>query len=151
MFAAALKVFAIYLLNQRFSQAKIDLREVKENVADFAESRALFLKHNLLQDLQRMVNGFIGYLAMFTAFIFTGIIGLMWIFAVAWDSAHREIILGVVMVIPLLVGIVIFAALRKIWKENPFMSKSTQLISRDWNSFRHNLDGTADISEEANN
>ncbi len=43
-----------------------------------------------MQDLQRVVNSFIGYLIMFSAIIFSGLLGLMWLFATAWEASSRS-------------------------------------------------------------
>jgi len=81
MFASVLKMITFYLIGNRISEAKNDLIEVRENAANYAESRTLRIKENVMRDLQRIVNSFIGYLIMFSAIIFSGLLGLMWLFA----------------------------------------------------------------------
>lgn len=150
MWGHVIKFVALYLVNNRVARAKHSLDEVKDNAADYAETRAAFIKQNLMHDIERVVDSFIGLLLIFAGFIFTGILGLMWIFTMAWNSPNRELILGVTMLIPLALSAILFYNIRKSWKQKPLMHDTTQLISEDWQSFRHGLDGTADISDEAN-
>lgn len=150
MWGTVIKFVALYFVNNRMTRAKHSLDEVKENAADYAETRAAFIKQNIMQDLHRMVNSLIGLLLMFAGLIFSGILGLMWIFTLAWNSPNREIILGVAMLVPLAASVILFFVIRKAWQQKPLMSETTDLISEDWKSFRHGLDGTADISDEAN-
>ena len=150
MFASVLKMITFYLIGNRISEAKNDLIEVRENAANYAESRSRRIKENVMQDLQRVVNSFIGYLIMFSAIIFSGLLGLMWLFAAAWQSPNRELILGVSMLLPLCISAVIYTVIKSSWQKKPLLNETTQLISKDWQSFRHGLDGTADISDEAN-
>lgn len=150
MFASVLKMITLYLIGNRISEAKNDLIEVRENAANYAESRTRRIKKNVMQDLQRIVNSFIGYMIMFSAIIFSGLLGLMWLFATAWESPHRELILGASMLVPLCISAVIFTVIKSSWQQKPLLAETTALISKDWQSFRHGLDGTADISDEAN-
>ncbi|HEY0563147.1 MAG TPA: phage holin family protein [Methylophilus sp.] len=150
MWGTVIKFVALYFVNNRMARAKHSLDEVKENAADYAETRAAFIKQNIMHDLERVVESFVGLLLMFAGLIFTGILGLMWIFTVAWNSPNREIILGVTMFIPLALSAILFVMIKNAWKQKPLMHDTTQLISEDWKSFRHGLDGTADISDEAN-
>lgn len=150
MFASVLKMITFYLIGNRISEAKNDLIEVRENAANYAESRSRRIKENVMQDLQRVVNSFIGYLIMFSAIIFSGLLGLMWLFATAWESPNRDLILGVSMLVPLCISAVIYTVIKNSWQQKPLLAETTALISKDWQSFRHGLDGTADISDEAN-
>lgn len=150
MLASIVKFVAFYLIGNRISEAKQDLREVKENAADYAESRATFIKENVSRDVQRMVNSFIGFLVMFSAIIFSGLLGLMWLFATAWQSPDRNLILGVAMFVPLCISAVIFGVIKTSWKKKPLLGETSELIAKDWQSFRLGLDGTADTSDEAN-
>ncbi|MDO8962221.1 MAG: phage holin family protein [Methylophilus sp.] len=150
MFASILKMITFYLIGNRISEAKQDLIAVKDNAADYAESRVMRIKLNVMQDLQRIVNSFIGFLVMFSAIIFSGLLGLMWLFATAWQSPNRELILGIAMLVPLCVSAVIYLAIKASWQKKPILNDTTELISNDWQTFRHGLDGTADTSDEAN-
>lgn len=150
MLASIVKFIAFYLIGNRISEAKQDLNDVKKNAADYAESRATFIKENVSRDLQRMVNSFIGFLVMFSAIIFSGLLGLMWLFAAAWQSPDRNLILGVAMFVPLCISAIIFGLIKLSWKKKPLLGETSELISKDWQSFRLGLDGTADTSDEAN-
>jgi len=150
MFASILKMITFYLIGNRISEAKQDLIAVKDNAADYAESRVMRIKLNVMQDLQRIVNSFIGFLVMFSAIIFSGLLGLMWLFATAWQSPNRELILGIAMLVPLCVSAVIYLAIKASWQKKPLLNETTELISNDWQTFRHGLDGTADTSDEEN-
>jgi fructose-specific phosphotransferase system IIC component len=74
----------------------------------------------------------------------------MWLFATAWDSPNRHIILGTTMTLPLLIAIGVFIVIRLNWKKQPLFSKSMVQIENDWHVFKNGLDGTADTSDEAN-
>lgn len=150
MLASIVKFIAFYLIGNRISEAKQDLNDVKKNAADYAESRATFIKQNVSRDVQRMVNSFIGFLVMFSAIIFSGLLGLMWLFATAWQSPDRNLILGIAMFVPLCISAIIFGLIKLSWKKKPLLGETSELISKDWQSFRVGLDGTADTSDEAN-
>lgn len=150
MLGAALKLIFTFLLNSRISKAKSELISFKENVADYTESRAGIIKDNIESDLRRIVKSFIGILFIFACFILVGILGLAWLFVIVWNSESREIILGVIMSIPLIIGLITLSSIRSSWQMNPLLEETTILISEDWKSFRYGLDGTADISDEAN-
>jgi uncharacterized membrane protein YqjE len=150
MLGSLLKFVTFYLIGNRISAAKQDLVEMRDNAADYAESRAILIKKNVLEDVSRMVNSLVALLFMFCAVIFSGLLGMMWIFATAWDSPHRALILGVAIVIPLLISVIIFMLLKQSWKKKPLFNEATELIAQDWQIFRVGLDGTADTSEEAN-
>jgi uncharacterized membrane protein YqjE len=151
MLSTILKFITIYIMNQRIAQTKHNVNVLSEQVADYAESRVTVLKRNLLEDLERMANSFLGFLFMFLALSFSGMVAIMWLFAVAWNSPNREFILGGFILIPLIISAFVYKEVRSIWKKTPFMKTSTDLIAQDWQVFRYGLDGTADISDEANN
>lgn len=150
MLGAALKLLALYFINNRLSVAKSGLHVFKEDIADYTESRAEIIRDNFQGDVRRIVNSFVGFLVIVVSFIFVGLLASIWIFAVAWNSPNREVILGVSMFVPLIIGLFTFSSVRRSWKNKPLMSEATQVISSDWRSFRYGLDGTADTSDEAN-
>lgn len=123
---------------------------LKNNIAALVENHATIFKQQLNQDMKRAANSLIGLVVIFFALLCTGLTGLMWLFAIAWNSANRDVILGVTMALPLLISIGIFLVIRQNWKKQPFLSKSMIQIENDWQVFRHGLDGTADTSDEAN-
>lgn len=149
MLSTALKLLALYLINHRFSVAKHRLSNIKEEVADYTESRVEIVKANFQADVQRIVNSFMGFLVALALFVFAGILGLMWLFAVAWSSPNRELLLGAAILIPLLIGLITLARIMLLWRSKPLMAESTRLIANDWRSFRYGLDGSAEATAEA--
>lgn len=154
MWKAAAKLLVVLFLRNRMNSVKSGFgshfSEVKENIAVLAESRAAIFKHNFNQDLHRMVNSLLGYMFMLLALACSALIGSMWLFAIAWSSPNRSIILGTAMILPILIGVGIFAYVRSSWKKEPLFHRSIKQIESDWLVFRAGLDGTADISDEAN-
>lgn len=148
MLGTALKLVFTILLNSRLSKAKGNLSSFKENVADYTESRAGIIKGNIDSDLRRIVKSFIGILLIFTCFIFAGIIGLAWLFAIAWSSESRDIILGFTMSVPIIIGFIMLIIIRSSWKTKPLLDGAVSLITEDWKIFRYGLDGSKVISNE---
>ena len=149
MLGSLIKYIAFYLLGNRLSAAKNELRQVKETAADYAEERASLIKENALQDATRVVNSLIALLLMFCAVIFSGLLGMMWLFATAWDSPHRALILSIAIVIPLLISAIIFAVLNYSWRKKPLLNGVSELIASDWQVFRSGLLDTANTPKEA--
>ncbi|MES2579019.1 MAG: phage holin family protein [Pseudomonadota bacterium] len=123
---------------------------VKKSIAALVENHAAIFKQQLNQDMKRAANSLFGLVFILFALLCSGLTALMWLFAIAWNSAHRDVILGVTMALPLLVSIGIFLAIRNTWKKQPLFSKSMVQIENDWQIFKDGLDGTADTSDEAN-
>lgn len=154
MWKTAAKLLVVFFLRNRLNTVKSGFSthfdEVKENIAAMAESRAAIFKQNFNKDLHRVVNSLLGYMFMLLAAACSALVGLMWLFAIAWNSPDRSIILGTAMILPILIGIGIFAYIRYSWKKEPLFNRSIKQIENDWLVFRGGLDGTADISDEAN-
>lgn len=138
------------LINQEKSHFSNDFSVVKKNVAVLAESRAAIFKQNFNDDLQRMMNSLFGYFLVLLAATCSGLTGMLWLIATAWNSPSRNIILGTTMILPLIISIGIFVFIRYSWKKEPLFSRSMQQVETDWLIFRGGLDGTADTSDEAN-
>jgi len=154
MWKAALQLLVVLFLRNRMHKVTSgfgeQLSDVKEHVAIMAESRASIFKENFHRDIQRMANSLLGYLFMLLAASCSALIGLMWLFAAAWNSPHRDLILGTTMTLPLLLGVGVFVYIRRSWKKEPLFNDSINQIEADWHAFRNGLDGTADTSDEAN-
>lgn len=154
MWKTALKLLVVMFLRNRMNVVKSEfssqLHSVKENFATMAESRAAIFKQNFNDDLQRMVNSFFGYLFIMVALACSGLTGVLWLVASAWNSPHRDLILGTAMILPILLAVCAFSYLRFSWKKEPLLGKTIKQIEADWLVFRAGLDGTADISDEAN-
>lgn len=144
MFAKILKYLVLYYLNNRISSKASSLGNVKENAADYVESRAIFLKFNLQSDLQRAVNSFFVYLGILFAVEFSGLIALFWLFSAIAEQPNRELILAALIFLPLIISVVLFIKTTKQWKENPFADESSRLIAHDWNAFRQGVQENAD-------
>lgn len=162
MWITVLKFLAILFLKNRMEFAKVnffnkldtssrdDLNRLKENIAAMAESRAAIFKHNFNQDVRRVVNSLFGFMLIFLAAILSLFTGLMWLFATAWVSPHRDIILGVTMILPILIAVVVYLFIRRSWQKQSILHQSIAQIESDWLVFKAGLDGTADISDDAN-
>lgn len=123
---------------------------VKKSMAALLESHAVLFKSQFHHDVKRLVNSFLGFMFILLAAFCSGLTGLMWIFATAWNSPNRDIILGTTMILPIIIGIVVFLVIRQSWKKQPLLQQSMVQIEQDWQVFKTGLDGTADTSDEAN-
>ncbi len=123
---------------------------LKRSMAALLESHAALFKNQFNNDLKRVANSLLGLMFILFATICAGLTGLMWLFAIAWNSPHRELILGTTMVLPIIISIGVFLVIRQSWKKQPLMQQSMIQIEQDWQVFKNGLDGTADTSDEAN-
>ena len=129
---------------------QLKFNQFKLNLAAMAESRAAIFKQNLNDDVSRVVNSLLGFMLILMAALVSLLTALMWIFATAWNSPNRDLILGVTMVIPIFLAVGLYFYIRTSWKKQPILHQSITQIENDWQVFRAGLDGTADISDEAN-
>ena len=131
------------------NKAQSHFGAVKQSVAAQVESHAVLFKAQFHSDMQRVANSLLGLTFIFFAMLCSGLTALMWLFATAWNSAHRDLILGVTMILPILIAVGVFLVIRHNWKKQPLFAKSMVQIENDWQVFRSGLDGTADTSDEA--
>jgi uncharacterized membrane protein YqjE len=154
MLKTVLKLLLVLFLRNKIAQVQNNssnhLNIIKENVAVMIENRAALFKQNLNDDLQRIAKSFLGYLLALLAATCSGLIGILWLIASVWDNSNRNTILGTTMILPLIIGIGIFAYIHYSWKKEPLFSRSMQQVETDWLIFRSGLDGTADSSDKAN-
>ena len=162
MWTSALKFLAILLLKNRIefirkhffnkldSHSGEDLSRLKQSIAAMAESRAALFKQNFNYEVHRVVNSLFGFMLILLAAMLSLLTGLMWLFATAWSSPNRDIILGLTMILPILVAVGVYFYIRHSWQKQPILHQSIVQIESDWQVFRAGLDGTADTSEEAN-
>jgi uncharacterized membrane protein YqjE len=154
MWKNALKLLFVLFLRNRIHQASNnfgnDFSAVKNNIAVMAESRAAIFKQNFNHDLQRMVNSLFGFMLVLLAAICSGLTGILWLVASAWNSPHRDSILATAMLLPLIIGIGIFVFIHHSWKKQPLLSQSIKQIESDWLVFRGGLDSAVNNSDEAN-
>lgn len=159
MWKTALKLLTQFLIARFIRKQMIDVEDqtsnnhlsgLKKNMAALLESHAALFKSQFNHDLKRVVNSLLGMMLILLAAIFSGLTGLMWLFATAWNSPNRDLILGAAMIIPIVLSIVVYLVIRQSWKKQPLMQQSMLQIEQDWQVFKNGLDGTADISDEAN-
>ncbi|MBA3696480.1 MAG: phage holin family protein [Methylotenera sp.] len=149
MWKTALKLAVFIFLRSKINHVKDDignsLGTVKENMALLAESRAFIFKQNFHRELSRLGNSLLGFMFMLLAALCSGLTGLIWLFAIAWGSPDRNIILSIILIVPLTIGIGIYLYLRDSWKKEPLFDKTMMQIHSDWLLFRN---GLHNVSEE---
>ena len=162
MWTSALKFIAILLLKNRMhfvrsnffnkpnANSSENLNQLKQSIAAMAESRAAIFKQNFNFEVRRVVNSLFGFMFILLAAMLSLLTGLMWLFATAWVSPYRDIILGTTMILPILIAGAVYLYIRRSWQKQPILHQSMVQIESDWQVFRAGLDGTADISDEAN-
>ena len=132
------------------SDTQNNFNAVKKSLTALIENHAVLFKNQINEDINRVFNSFLGLLFIFFALLCSGLTALMWLFATAWDSQNRHIILGTTMILPIIIAIGVFILIRLNWKKQPLFAKSMVQIENDWHVFKNGLDGTADTSDEAN-
>ena len=162
MWTSALKFIAILFLKNRMEYVRShffdkqnthsseNLNQLKLSIAAMAESRAAIFKQNFHFEVRRVVNSLFGFMLILLAAMLSLLTGLMWLFATAWVSPYRDIILGTTMILPILIAAGVYLYIRRSWQKQPILHQSMVQIESDWQVFRAGLDGTADISDEAN-
>lgn len=136
MWVNLLKFTAMLFFNRKITSLTDNLLNLRHHVADYTEERAVQIKQDFQGETERIATSLIGVLVVFSMFIFTGLLGLMWIFSLLWEHPNRTLILGVAMSIPILIGVIAFFAVRKVWKKKTLFSDSISIISSDWKLFR---------------
>jgi uncharacterized membrane protein YqjE len=162
MWTSALKFIAILFLKNRMEYVRShffdkqntnsseNLNKLKLSIAAMAESRAAIFKQNFHFEVRRIVSSLFGFMLILLATMLSLLTGLMWLFASAWVSSYRDIILGTTMILPILIAAGVYLYIRRSWQKQPILHQSMVQIESDWQVFRAGLDGTADISDEAN-
>ena len=160
MWTTALKFLAILFLKNRMQFLKYhffnklntnssdDLQRLKENIAAMAESRAAIFKQNFNHEIHRVVKSLFSFMLILLAAILSLLTGLMWLFATAWSSPNRDIILGVTMLIPIVLAIGVYLTIRRSWQKQPILHQSMQQIESDWQVFKAGFDSTADANAD---
>lgn len=143
MLKTVLKVAVFLFLRSKAKNVKTttndNLSAVKHNIIHMAEMRAVVFKHNFNNELKRLATSVIGFMLMLVAAVCSGLIGLMWLFAIAWNSPDRNVILSIAFILPLLVCVGIFAYLRYSWKKEPLFEQAITQIATDWRLFKHGM------------
>ena len=143
MLKTVLKVAVFLFLRAKAKNAQPGISEhlsaVKENVAHMAEMRAAIFKQNFIHELSRISHSIIAFLFMLVAAICSGLIGLMWIFALAWTSPDRNVILTIALLLPIAIGVGIYLYLRNTWKKEHLFDRTMTQIETDWRLFRQGV------------
>lgn len=160
MWTTALKYLAILFLKNRMQFLKShffnklntnssdDLQRLKVNIAAMAESRAAIFKQNFIDEINRVVKSLFGFMLILLFAILSLLTGLMWLFAMAWTSPNRDLILGATMVLPLFIAIGVYLVIRHSWQKQPILHQSMQQIESDWQVFKVGFDKTADTNTD---
>lgn len=135
--------------NNMTNNAQHHFSAVKQSMAALVESHAALFKSQFHRDMQRVAKSVLGLTIIFFAMLCSSLTALMWIFATAWNSAHRDAILAATIILPIILAIGIYLAIRYTWKKQPLFEKSIVQIENDWQVFREGLDGNADPLNEA--
>lgn len=140
MWKTAIKLAMLYMLRNRFTEAKTrlkgDLHKIKDGFADLTESRASIFKQNFSNELARVVHSLMGFMLVFIAITCSSITAIIWLTATALSSPHRNLIFSVTIILPLVIALVIFLVIRYSWKKEPLLHQSIVQIEQDWQSFR---------------
>jgi len=139
MWVNLLKFAAVLFLNRKMSALKGSFFNLRHHVADYTEDRAQQLKQDFLEETERLATSMVGMLVVFSMFIFTGLLGLMWLFSLLWEHPHRSLILGLAMLVPTIIGVIAFISVRAIWHKKPLFADSLAMISQDWRLFRKEM------------
>jgi len=143
MWQTALKLLVVYMLRNKMNQAKnglqLDLTGIKDNIASIAERHVAQFVRDLSRDSKRIINSLIGLtIALFTL-AGAGLIALIWLFAIAWQSVHREFILGGIIAGGLFISIGIFVYVYHSWQNAPFLNQTITQVEADWVVFKEGL------------
>ena len=161
MWKTALKFLAILILKNGLAFAKNNffgklspnnsgddnkhkLNQLKNNIAAMAESRAAIFKQNFSHEISRLVKSLFGFMVILLAAILSLLTGIMWLFATAWSSPHRDIILGVTMLAPIIVAFGVYLVIRQSWQKQPILQQSMMQIESDWQVLKAGFDDAAD-------
>lgn len=94
MWVNLLKFAAVLFLNRKVTALKDNFFNLRHHVADYTEDRAQQLKQDFVEETERLATSIVGLLVVFSMFIFTGLLGLMWLFSLLWEHPQRSLILG---------------------------------------------------------
>lgn len=139
MWSNLLKLLAFLFFNRQLQAFKNNIRTLRNDVADYTEDRALQIKADFIEETERLASSLVALLIGFSMLIFTGLLGLMWLFSVLWSHPQRSLILGLAMLVPALIAVAVFWSVRRLWKRKPLFANSLELIGSDWQSFRQQM------------
>jgi uncharacterized membrane protein YqjE len=129
--------------NKLNTNSNDDLTKLKETIAVLAESRAAIFKHNFNHEINRVVNSLFGFMLILLAAILSLLTGLAWLFALAWTSPNRDLILSITMLLPVLIAVAVYFYIRQSWQKQALFQQSILQVESDWQLFRDGFDGLA--------
>lgn len=129
MWRTLLKLVAMKFIGHR-------LHLVVMQLLAFIERRAHIFILNMGDEWNRLLKTVIGFILVFTALVFSALIGAAWIVAVAWESPSRDLILGLSMVLPLVLVMGIAIYLRGLWHQKPYLESTRNQLGSDWQVLR---------------
>lgn len=139
MWANLFQFLAFLVLNRKVQAYKDKLRSLRHDLAEYTEDRAQLLKQDFQLEMQRLFSSFARLLLGFTLLIFTGMLGLMWLFSLLWAHPHRSLILGGVMLVPMVAAAIVLWRVHKQWQQKPLFEDSLGLIAQDWQLLRQQM------------
>ncbi len=150
MWKAAIKLAMLYMLRNRFSEAKTrikgDLYKIKDSFANLIESRTLIFKNNLNNELDRIFHSLVGLMLILAAIISSSVTAIIWLTITALTSPHRNLIFTTAMILPLIIALIIYWLIRRSWAQKPLFHHSIVQIKKDWQLFRQAGESETDIS-----
>jgi len=129
MWRTLLKLVAMKFVGHRLHLVVVQLLA-------FIERRAHIFIQSMGDEWSRLLKTVIGFIVVFTALVFSALIGAAWIVAIAWESPSRDLILGISMLIPLLLVLVVAIYLRSIWHKKPYLESARNQMDSDWQVLR---------------
>lgn len=133
-----------HFFNKLNTNSTDDIQRLKVNIAAMAESRAAIFKQNFIDEINRVVKSLLGFMLILLFAILSLLTGLMWLFAMAWTSPYRDLILGITMLLPIIIAIGVYLKIRHSWQKQPIFHQSMQQIENDWQVFKVGFDTTDD-------
>jgi hypothetical protein len=143
MWQIILKLIAVYLLRNRLNQAKSNIQHdftaAKENLASIFERHATQFKEECTEELKRISRSIIAFICMILAGTLTGLTALLWIFATAWNSQNRTMILICTIGAGSLIVLSIALFISHQWKRKALFEHTINSIESDWLIFKEGL------------
>lgn len=140
MWSNLLKLLAFLFFNRQLQALKSNFRTLRHGVADYTEDRAQQLKQDFTEETERLATSLVGLLVVFSMLIFTGLMGMLWLFSLLWEHPQRSLILGLVMLVPASIGALTFWRIHRLWKRKSLFANSLSMIGSDWQQFREQMD-----------
>jgi hypothetical protein len=115
------------------------LHDFARSLALYSESRAHTLAHSLDLECTRLIKSALAISLILGAVFVSSLVGIGWILAVAWHSPYRDAILATTMGVPMIIALLLYFYIRRIWRQQPFLAPSRSLWAADWQAVHHTL------------